>query len=465
MFTLFLVWSCDTPSGSSVQPPPAGGGSQKLIGKLPFNDTIIQYITLNQYMRDVSRYRREATEGIRQRMVGTIKRADQEAFISYTEMSGEDFLSTREPVRSCSFSLHRLKNFIGDIEAATKRYEVDDERTGITWTYAIYDNTQDHVSKEADYRGLHTLYGVASIDTDSGRIMIDAATGNILSEIIKREQFSLKTEEFSIGILPPDPFNLGHLCPPSCGPPPSPIYQSDDRFKTASYLEPVALTNTLVFSPAKGQGPNEIPFHDTTIQYITLNQYMRDVSRYGTEAVAGIQNELNAIVKEGNDRNFQNYAGTSLRNFVAGREPVRSCTFSLHRLKNFIADIEQAAATKKITDDQQIKITWTYALYDNTKAHYQAGGPDYRGLHTLYGVPTVNTDSGWVMFDMLSGDALSQIIEKEDLKPGSEEVPVSILSPDLFNLGHLCPPSCGPPPSPIGLSDELFDAASYLSKE
>ncbi|MEL6537593.1 MAG: hypothetical protein AAFQ98_19390 [Bacteroidota bacterium] len=436
------------------------------MGKIPFNDATIQYISLNQYMRDVSRYKHEAATGIRQQMERTLSKADQESFRTYTEMSGKEFLNTREPVRSCSFSLHRLKNFIADIEEATKRYETDDENTGITWTYAVYDNTQDHfASAEADHRGLHTLYGVASINTDSGRILVDAASGDVLSQIIKRERLSLTSEEVSVGILPPDPFNLGHLCPPSCGPPPSPIFQSDARFKSTSYLEPVSLNSNPNVIPSKAVVPSEIPFNDTTIQYITLNQYMRDASRYGNEAAEGIKSQLATITRRGSNKDFQVYTGMSLSDFVASREPVRTCTFSLHRLKNFIADIEKAATGMQISDDNQIRITWTYALYDNTSAHYQTGGPDYRGLHTLYGVPTVNTDSGLVMFDMLSGKSLSQLIKDENMGPTSEEVPASILSPDMFNLGHLCPPSCGPPPSPIGLSDELFKTASYLSQE
>lgn len=221
LLTVILVISISLPSCHEMAKPNTG-----YIG---YRKDTIDYITIGQYMRDVSRFENEVNATItdslmaltsRKRFIAKYK--NQRAYVSF---------NSRKASRQVTFSLHRLKNFIADIESSARLQGIDDSKLGITWSFALYDMDSSHIINGNDYRSLHTLYGVPTVKTDTGREIVN------LSDWVPLHYYAQKIAEDSSGspladdvfpILAPnaDAFNLGQLCPPNCDPDPDPLYDA-----------------------------------------------------------------------------------------------------------------------------------------------------------------------------------------------------------------------------------------------
>ena len=191
-------------------------------------------------------------------------------------------------------------------------------------------------------------------------------------------------------------------------------------------------------APPAPQGPC-IPYQQDSLDFIPVEQYLKDIQRFQWE------------IGEHTTKQLQNI---NMR-FYDTKQASRQCTFSLHRLKNFIALIEQKAAEHKIKPEL-LGITWNYAIYDNTTAHYSEKRGDYRSLMTLYGVPSMFTEKGSQLVDINDFDLLGPKLASGATGGGNKSIAIVGLESDesAFNFGYMCPPTCD-----IG-QETLFEYAS-----
>lgn len=198
------------------------------LGCIPFKKQPLRYVPLDQYLRDVDRFDQEVGQYTTERLNSLSTRGRQ--FAGYEE---------KQASRQCTFSLARLKNFIYVIEEAALRNGQNTDSLGITWSYALYDNHRSHHVNGNDFRSLQTLYGMPSLLTPQGVMLVDINKG--FGQLGKTAIYDINNHNtHQLVALGPeeDPiFNFGSMCPPACTPDDLNLFKlAEDQ--QASYLTP-----------------------------------------------------------------------------------------------------------------------------------------------------------------------------------------------------------------------------------
>jgi len=196
-----------------------------------------------------------------------------------------------------------------------------------------------------------------------------------------------------------------------------------------------APTQGIQTSNQQATAANCISYNPENVITVPLGEYLRDAQRY--QNVIG--KNASKVLADIKGAKVEEWQGVN----------TRQVTFSLHRLKNFIAAIEDAAQQPGVNIDvDSLGITWTFAVYDSEMNHvFPSSGTDYRQQQTLYGVPSrLMGDNTVELVDILdkckpvvdrlksSGYAAADNYEFAALYTGGPN--------DIFNFGHLCPPNC-----------------------
>lgn len=216
--TLFV--SCDILTGGGGN---NGGGVKEPC--IPLNKQTLVYVPLDQYLKDVGRFNNEVSRGVNDKFINMATQ--------YPEFAGKN------PSRHVTFSLHRLKNFIYEIERLSEQEGVDVDSMGITWSFAIYDHDADH-NGATDLRSQQTLYGMPS------RLMPDGtyAPVDIYHDFSAMGRKAMTWVETGVdpigdertGILESDnAFNRGNLCPPICNDDMRTLQSTADSFSGATF--------------------------------------------------------------------------------------------------------------------------------------------------------------------------------------------------------------------------------------
>ncbi|MEL6533916.1 MAG: hypothetical protein AAFQ98_00825 [Bacteroidota bacterium] len=196
---------------------------------IPFNPDSVNYVSLDEFKRDVARFQKEIGSG-ETRDLQQVSNRREAADVDRAFEGYEDKLASRQ----VTFTLHRLKNYIHEVEQAAMASGINLNRLAITWSFAIYDHTDSH-NEERDHRSLQTLYGLPSVVGGNGAklyVGIDNKLEPLRNAALNQEvqasfiqQIALtsirdteKENAVSLIIGPEDAaFNRGYLCPPSCG--------------------------------------------------------------------------------------------------------------------------------------------------------------------------------------------------------------------------------------------------------
>ncbi len=163
---------------------------------LPYEDIPVLPITVGSLMRDKQRFRTNVGNHLEEIYPDTTMKASLQ----------------------CTFSLTRLKAFLGQIESSAEEFDRPKENLAVTWHYVIYE--KDHAVEthlgEKNYGMKQSLYGVPSVLTSSGVQLIDIS-----------DFTAIDTSDFakSVPYFGPDNyigsrigFNQGGLCPDDCSP-------------------------------------------------------------------------------------------------------------------------------------------------------------------------------------------------------------------------------------------------------
>lgn len=198
---------------------------------IPFEKVDLQYVPLERYLKDVGRFKNEVAVHI------------EKEYDSLSALNAD--FKGKLPSRHCTFSLPRLKSFIHEIDSLAKVNGRDPKDMAITWSYAIYDHSEDHQG-DADLRSMQTLYGLPSERTEKGAyepVDLYNSFKPLDEKVIKivEQGMEFGRDERS-GILSngengdgPDAFNRGHLCPAVCSRILQDVQNGADTYNNAMY--------------------------------------------------------------------------------------------------------------------------------------------------------------------------------------------------------------------------------------